>query len=176
VVGEAETGATAVAKCQRLQPDLVLLDIRLPDRSGVDVSRDLLTLCPSTRVVFLTMCADDETVVAALLAGAHGYVLKEGSNKPVIEAIKTVGAGQSLLDPQVTGRALSLIRFARLSALSAQEERTLKLIADGKTNKEIAVALGLSDKTVKNYIAKIYDKLQVSSRSQATAFYLKSQR
>jgi len=129
-------------------------------------------------VVFLTICADDENVVAALLARAHGYVLKEGSNQPLIEAIKTVGAGQSLLAPQVTGRALSLIRsryspassarFARLSALSAQEERTLRLIADGKTNKEIAQSLALSDKTVKNYIAKIYDKLQVSSRSQAT--------
>jgi DNA-binding NarL/FixJ family response regulator len=120
VVGEAETGAAAMAECQRLQPDLVLLDIPLPDRSGVGVCRDLLTICPNTRVVFLTICADDENVVSALLAGAHGYVLKEGSNLALIEAIKTVGSGQSHLDPQVTGRTLSLIRSHYSPAWSAQ--------------------------------------------------------
>jgi len=183
VVGEAGTGLTAVDECQRHQPDIVLLDIRLPDRSGVEVCHDILGVCPKTRVVFLTSYADDETVLSALVAGAHGYVLKEGSNKALIEAIKTVAAGQSLLDPQVTARTLSLIRSrytpggkSRLNSLSAQEERVLKLVAEGKTNKEIAVSLGLSDKTVKNYIANIYDKLQVSRRSQATAVYLTSQR
>src|ERR1051326_696686 len=110
VVGDAGTASTAVAECQRLQPDIVLLDIRLPDRSGVEVCHELLSVCPKVRVVFLTSYADDETVLSALVGGAHGYVLKEGSNKALIEAIKTVAAGQSLLDPQVTARTLSLIR------------------------------------------------------------------
>ncbi|WP_447978655.1 response regulator transcription factor [Candidatus Nitrospira bockiana] len=181
VVGEAATGQDALSQTMRLQPDLVLLDIRLPDRSGIDICRDIVATSPQTRVLFLTSFADDETVLSAVVAGAQGYVLKDATNTSLIEAIRTVGGGQSLLDPQVTTHTLSFIRDRYNPAgamptlrLSPQEERVLRLVAEGKTNKEIAADLRLSDKTVKNYLSNIYDKLDVNRRSQATAIYLKS--
>jgi two-component system, NarL family, response regulator DevR len=181
VAGECATGMEAVREAVRLKPDIVLLDIRLSDRSGVEVCRDILAECPDTRVLFLTSYADDETILSAVVSGAHGYVLKDASTSILIEALRTIGTGQSLLDPKVTTQALSILR-ARYSgdpktkpySLSPQEERVLKLVADGKTNKEIAAVMGLSDKTVKNYLANVYDKLHVSRRSQATAVYLRS--
>jgi two-component system, NarL family, response regulator DevR len=181
VVGECATGMEAVREAVRLKPDIVLLDIRLSDRSGVEVCRDILAECPDTRVLFLTSYADDETILSAVVSGAQGYVLKDASTSILIEALRTIGTGQSLLDPKVTTQALSILR-ARYSgdpktkpySLSPQEERVLKLVADGKTNKEIAVVMGLSDKTVKNYLANVYDKLHVTRRSQATAVYLRS--
>jgi DNA-binding NarL/FixJ family response regulator len=171
----------AVREAVRLKPDIVLLDIRLSDRSGVEVCRDILAECPDTRVLFLTSYADDETILSAVVSGAQGYVLKDASTSILIEALRTIGTGQSLLDPKVTTQALSILR-ARYSgdpktkpySLSPQEERVLKLVADGKTNKEIAAVMGLSDKTVKNYLANVYDKLHVTRRSQATAVYLRS--
>jgi two-component system, NarL family, response regulator DevR len=181
VVGECATGAEAVTEAVRLKPDIVLLDIRLSDRSGVEVCRSILAECPDTRVLFLTSYADDETILSAVVSGAQGYVLKDASTSILIEALRTIGSGQSLLDPKVTTQALSILR-ARYSgdsktkpySLSPQEERVLKLVADGKTNKEIAAVMGLSDKTVKNYLANVYDKLHVTRRSQATAVYLRS--
>jgi two-component system response regulator DevR len=181
VVGECATGVEAVKEAVRLKPDIVLLDIRLSDRSGVEVCRDILAECPDTRVLFLTSYADDETILSAVVSGAQGYVLKDASTSILIEALRTIGTGQSLLDPKVTTQALSILR-ARYSgdpktkpySLSPQEERVLKLVADGKTNKEIAAVMGLSDKTVKNYLANVYDKLHVTRRSQATAVYLRS--
>lgn len=181
VVGEAGTGAEAIDTVERLQPDLVLLDIRLPDVSGVEICRHIRSAVPSTRVLFLTSYADDDTVLDAVVAGAQGYVVKDITNKALLHAVQTVAAGKSLLDPQVTAHTLSFIR-ARYGAgsrqqspsLSPQEERVLKLVAEGHTNKEIAAALHLSDKTVKNYLANVYDKLHVSRRSQATAVYLKA--
>lgn len=181
VVGECATGAEAVREAVRLKPDIVLLDIRLSDRSGVEVCRSILAECPDTRVLFLTSYADDETILSAVVSGAQGYVLKDASTSILIEALHTIGSGQSLLDPKVTTQALSILR-ARYSgdpktkpySLSPQEERVLKLVADGKTNKEIAAVMGLSDKTVKNYLANVYDKLHVTRRSQATAVYLRS--
>jgi two-component system, NarL family, response regulator DevR len=181
VVGECATGAEAVSEATRLKPDIVLLDIRLSDRSGVEVCRDILAECPGTHVLFLTSYADDETILSAVISGAQGYVLKDATTSVLIEALRTIGAGQSLLDPKITTQALSILRArysgetpAKPYALSPQEERVLKLVADGKTNKEIAAAMGLSDKTVKNYLANVYDKLHVSRRSQATAVYLRS--
>lgn len=181
VAGECATGAEAVSEAVRLKPDIVLLDIRLSDRSGVEVCRDILAECPDTRVLFLTSYADDETILSAVVSGAQGYVLKDATTSILIEALRTIGSGQSLLDPKVTTQALSILR-ARYSgdaktkpySLSPQEERVLKLVADGKTNKEIAAVMGLSDKTVKNYLANVYDKLHVTRRSQATAVYLRS--
>ena len=159
---------------------IVLLDIRLPDRSGVEVCRDIRAECPDTRVLFLTSYADDETILSAVVSGAQGYLLKDANTSVLIEALRTIATGQSLLDPKVTTQALSILR-ARYSgdpktktySLSPQEERVLKLLAEGKTNKEIAAAMGLSDKTVKNYLANVYDKLHVSRRAQATAVYLR---
>lgn len=181
VVGECATGVEAVREAVRLKPDIVILDIRLSDRSGVEVCRDILAECPDTRVLFLTSYADDETILSAVVSGAQGYVLKDASTSILIEALRTIGTGQSLLDPKVTTQALSILR-ARYSgdpktkpnSLSPQEERVLKLVADGKTNKEVAAVMGLSDKTVKNYLANVYDKLHVTRRAQATAVYLRS--
>lgn len=181
VVGECATGVDAIREAVRLKPDIVLLDIRLSDRSGVEVCRDILAECPEARVLFLTSYADDETILSAVVSGAQGYVLKDANTSVLIEALRTIASGQSLLDPKVTTQALSIIRArysgeakAKPYSLSPQEERVLKLVAEGKTNKEIAAVMGLSDKTVKNYLANVYDKLHVSRRSQATAVYLRS--
>ncbi len=178
VVGEATTMAEAVAQTLQLAPDVVLMDIRLPDGSGVDACRQIRAGCPDSKVLFLTSYADDDTVLAAILSGAQGYVLKDIDTQSLVEAIKTVSTGQSLLHPDVTQQALKWLRIladptakSKSQPLSDQERRVLALVADGKTNKEIAASLSLSDKTVKNYLANIYDKLEVSRRSQAAAIY-----
>lgn len=179
IVGEAATGADAVSQTIHLKPDIVLLDIRLPDCSGIEACRKILAACPKTRVLFLTSFAEDAILLGALLTGAHGYVLKQSDHKVLVAAIRAVAAGHSLLDPQVTMQALAMLRARygstarpRGQTLSQQEERVLSLVAEGKTNKEIGETLGLSGRTVQNYLAKIYEKLQVSRRAQATAVYL----
>lgn len=180
VVGEAATMAEAVQHARRLKPDVILMDVRLPDGSGVEACRDILGACAETRVIFLTSYADDDSVLAAVLAGAHGYVLKEIDSAALIRAIQLVAEGQSILDPTVTERALRWLRelcqtppSSGLHQLSAQEERVLALVAEGKTNKEIATTLGLSDKTVKNYLANVFQKLHITRRAQAAAFFVK---
>jgi two-component system response regulator DevR len=180
VVGEAATMAEAVQDASRLKPDIILMDVRLPDGTGVDACRDILAARAETRVIFLTSYADDDSVLAAVLAGAHGYVLKEIDSAALIRAIQLVAEGQSILDPTVTERALRWLRglcrtppLPGLDQLSSQEERVLALVAEGKTNKEIATALGLSDKTVKNYLANVFQKLRITRRAQAAAFFVK---
>lgn len=182
VIGEAATMATAVQDALRLKPDVILMDVRLPDGSGVDACREILASCTGTRVIFLTSYADDDSVLAAVLAGAHGYVLKEIDSAALIRAIHLVAEGQSILDPTVTERALRWLRglgtgphLPGIEQLSAQEERVLALVAEGQTNKEIASALGLSDKTVKNYLANVFQKLRITRRAQAAAFFVKRQ-
>ncbi len=182
VVGEAGTMAEAIQQTQRLKPDVILMDVRLPDGSGVDACREILAALPGTRVIFLTSYADDDSVLAAVLAGAHGYVLKEIDSPALLEAIRTVAGGQSILDSSVTERALRWLRGLHdlpatpgTDQLSSQEERVVALVAEGKTNKEIAVALGLSDKTVKNYLANVFQKLRITRRAQAAAFFVKRQ-
>lgn len=182
IVGEASTVAEAVSRAARLKPDVILMDLRLPDGSGVDACRDILTANPGIRVIFLTSYADDDSVLAAVLAGAHGYVLKEIDSAALLRAIHTVANGQSILDPQVTERALNWLRgigrtphLPGTDSLSAQEERVLALVAEGHTNKEIAAALNLSDKTVKNYLANVFQKLRITRRAQAAAFFVKRQ-
>jgi DNA-binding NarL/FixJ family response regulator len=182
VVGEAATMATAVQNALRLKPAVILMDVRLPDGSGVDACREILASRPDTRIIFLTSYADDDSVLAAVLAGAHGYVLKEIDTPALLRAIHAVAEGQSILDPTVTERALSWLRglgngppAPGTEQLSAQEERVLALVAQGKTNKEIATALGLSDKTVKNYLANVFQKLRITRRAQAAAFFVKRQ-
>ena len=181
VVGEAGTMADAIEQAQKLRPDVILMDVRLPDGSGVNACREILSARPDTRVIFLTSYADDDSVLAAVLAGAHGYVLKEIDSTSLLRAIHGVVEGQSILDPAVTDRALRWLRgFATdqdlpSGKLSAQEERVLALVAEGKTNKEIASALNLSDKTVKNYLANVFQKLRITRRAQAAAFFVKRQ-
>jgi DNA-binding NarL/FixJ family response regulator len=182
VVGESATVAGATRQVENLKPDVVLMDVRLPDGSGVDACRDLLASFPDLRVIILTSYADDDSVLAAVLAGAHGYVLKAIDALSLIGAIRSVFEGRSILDPAVTDRALAWLRglaagkdMPGVEKLSAQEERVLALVAEGKTNKEIATALDLSDKTVKNYLAKVFHKLHITRRSQAAALFVKRQ-
>ncbi|MEC4890925.1 MAG: response regulator transcription factor [Nitrospira sp.] len=182
VVGEADSVAGAILSAARLKPDVILMDVRLPDGSGVDACRDILAANPAIRVIFLTSYADDDSVLAAVLAGAHGYVLKEIDSAALLRAVHTVAQGHSILDPHVTERALSWIRGLGTTPqapgtdpLSTQEERVLALVAEGQTNKEIATALNLSDKTVKNYLSNIFQKLRITRRAQAAAFFIKRQ-
>jgi len=178
VVGEAATMAGAVTEALKLRPQVVLMDVRLPDGSGIEACRTIRTARPDTRVLFLTSFADDDAVLATILAGADGFLLKEVSSEQLINAVKAVSSGQSILDPAVTQRVLAKVKSLSIPAvqekrepLSPQEERVLALVAEGKTNKEIAVALNLSEKTVGHYLENIFQKLQVTRRAQAAVYF-----
>ncbi len=176
VVAEAGTVAAALTEAKRAKPDVVLLDIRLPDGSGLDACREIKRALPETRVLILTSVASDELIHQAVLAGAQGYLMKEIDPAGLVRAIGDAFAGKSVLTPEVTARVLRLLREGSptgggLAALSAQERRVLALVADGLTNKEVADQLGLSDNTVKNYLVSVFEKLQVKRRSQAAARY-----
>jgi two-component system response regulator DevR len=178
VVGQGGRMEEATKLCYRLKPDLVLLDIRLPDGSGVDAARKILEKCPDTRVLFLTSFADDHTVLEAILSGAQGYILKDIASAALIRAIRTVASGQPLIDPRLTKHTVEWLRNvstepgqSKRPLLSPQEQRLLPLVAKGLTNKEIAQDLRLSEKTIKNYLANIYSKLNIGRRSQIAAFY-----
>jgi DNA-binding NarL/FixJ family response regulator len=178
VVGEAGTKVAAVRAVKRLRPDIVLMDVRLPDGSGVEACRDILASYPTTRIIFLTSFADDESVLAAVLAGAQGYILKNIDSGLLIRSIHAVCKGQSILNPAIAQRALDWIKGwpiqagpAQKRSLSPQEERVLALVAEGLTNKEIAATMQLSDKTVKNYLANMFQKLRISRRAQAATFF-----
>ncbi len=180
IVGEAGSARAARELLATHAAEVVLLDIRLPDSSGLDLCRYLQTHAPDTRVIFLTSSSDGHTVDEAIRAGAHGYLLKEIDAPALIRAIRTVAAGGSALDHAVTSRVFALVRTPAqrsvLEKLSAQETKVLALIASGKTNKEAAHALGLSEKTVKNYLSTVFEKLQVTSRAHAAALYAQEQR
>lgn len=178
VVGEAGSAASAVNEAVRLQPDVVLLDLRLPDGSGTEACRNILAACPDARVIFLTSFADEAALVATNLAGAKGYLLKTIGGPALVQAIQSVVEGQSVFDSALTSSALTRqqppspqIPEEPCSALSPQERRILPLIAEGKTNKEIGVILGLSDKTVKSYLYNMFQKLQVTRRSQLVSLF-----
>jgi two-component system, NarL family, response regulator DevR len=179
LVGEASTVAEGVAMCQRLQPTVVLLDIRLPDGSGFDACRQILANLPKTRIVMLTAHSNDNLVYDAVTAGAHGYLMKEIDGAGLIQAMQDVAAGRSILDPEATARVLRLLRGGSptehgpdLSVLSAQERRVLALVAEGLTNKQAGAQLGLSENTVKNYLVSVFEKLQVKRRAQAAAIFV----
>lgn len=179
IVGEAGTVAAAVEAVVRLQPDVVLMDVRLPDGDGFEACRQIRRSQVETRVLFLTSFAEEQIVLESIDAGGDGYLLKEIDEEHLVRAIRTVASGQSILDPAVTRRVLEHVKNSDTPStkddwdrLSVQERRVLALVAEGKTNKEIGLALGLSDKTVKNYISNILDKLHLSRRSQAAAFFV----
>jgi len=182
LIGEAGNVADAVTASARLGPDVVLLDIRLPDGTGFDACRRILQQRPDTRVLVLTSVVDENMVDEAIRAGTHGYLLKEINARGLIQAILDVAAGKSILDPAITARVLQLVRSgagsagANLSTLSTQERRVLACIAAGKTNKEAGAELGLSEKTVKNYLGNIFEKLHVTRRAQAAALYAQEKR
>ncbi len=181
VAGEAATADEAVARAQADRPDIVLMDIRLPDGDGIQACREILATCPDVRVIFLTSFADDETMLAAVLAGAHGFCVKRMDVESLVQSIKRVAAGESVLDPVATQRMLDWVRAggvppAGQQTLSPQEQRIVALVAEGKTNKEIAQEMGLSPNTVKNYLSNAFQKLQITRRSQAVALFHKSPR
>ena len=177
VVGQAGSVAEAIAAAERLVPDLIVMDVRLPDGSGIEACREIRSQHPDTRVVMLTSYPDEEAVLSAIVAGASGYLLKETRMRDLVKALETVGAGGSLLDPAVTGKVLERVRRMahddqddELARLTAQERKILLLVAEGKTNRQIAAEVFLSDKTVKNYVSSILSKLDLQRRAQAAAF------
>ena len=174
VVGEAGTASEAVDRAVEFSPDVVVMDIRLPDGSGVEACRDILAQNSNVKVLMLTSYSDEEAVIGSIMAGASGYLLKEIRSQEIVEAIRQVGAGRSLLDPAVTASVLDRVRRRgeddKLAHLTEREQNILELIAEGKTNKEISEQVNLSDKTVKNYVSNILGKLEVSRRSQAAAY------
>jgi DNA-binding NarL/FixJ family response regulator len=180
VVAQAGSVAEAIEQARLHQPDIVVMDVRLPDGSGVEACRAIRDELPGTRVIMLTSFPDDEAVLSAIVAGASGYLLKQIRARDLVAALEAVGRGESLLDPAVTERVLERIRRIaagdagdELSVLTAQERKILMLVAEGKTNKEIAGDVFLSDKTVKNYVSSILSKLNLERRAQAAAFVAK---
>lgn len=182
LLGEAASVAEAVAAARRRRPDVILLDIRLPDGSGFDACREILREMPEARVLILTSVVDDNLLDEAIRAGTHGYLLKEINARVLMQSIRDVAAGKSILDPAITARVLQLVKTgpgspaANLGSLSPQERRVLAAIAEGKTNKETGAELGLSEKTVKNYLGNIFEKLHVTRRAQAAALYAQDSR
>lgn len=177
VVAEAGTVAESIEAARRHEPDIVVMDVRLPDGSGIEACREIRAERPETRVVMLTSYPDQEAVLSAIIAGASGYLLKQIRARDLVTALETVGRGESLLDPAVTEKVLERIRRIatgtftdELAQLTAQEQKILMLVAEGKTNKEIAAEIFLSDKTVKNYVSSILSKLNLERRAQAAAF------
>jgi DNA-binding NarL/FixJ family response regulator len=177
VVSQAGTVAESIAEAKRTKPDVIVMDVRLPDGSGIEACREIREAMPETKVIILTSYADDEAVFASILAGASGYVLKQTRGSALADAIAAVARGESLLDPAVTQRVMERVRAGQkkseddpLDALNQQERKILELIAEGKTNKEIAGEVYLSDKTVKNYVSNILTKLNLRRRSEAAAF------
>lgn len=177
VVGEAGTSAEAVRAVERLHPDVALMDIRLPGESGIEATRQITTRFPKTRVVMLTSYADDDLVMRAILAGAAGYVLKQVGNEELLRAIGAAARGEALMDPATTSRLLSHVRQSEqkseenaFRALSERELDVLALLAKGRTNAEIGSALNLSEKTVRNYVSMILEKLHFSNRIEAATY------
>jgi len=178
VVGEAGTVADAIEAAARSKPDVVIMDVRLPDGSGVEACRSIREARPETKVIMLTSYADDDALFASIIAGASGYLLKQTRGQAVVDAITAVAAGGSLLDPDVTGKVLERVRQSRdedpvLASLTEQERKVLAGLAEGHTNREIGGKLFLSEKTVKNYVSRILDKLGLSRRAEAAAFMAK---
>lgn len=176
VVAEAATAAEAVQRARTFEPHVVVLDVRLPDESGVEACRDIRARRPETGVLMLTSFSDDQALFDSIMAGASGFVLKQIRGTDLVDAVRRVAAGESLLDPAVTAQVLARIRDPRLSddprlaRLTPTEARILDLIAEGRTNRQIGEHIHLAEKTVKNYVSTILRKLEVSRRAEAAAY------
>ena len=175
VVGEAGTAAEALIRITASQPDVAVLDVRLPDGNGVEVCREIRSLFPNIHVLMLTSYSDDEALFNAIMAGASGFVLKEIRGTDLINAIRQVAAGKSLLDPSVTERVLERLRNGNkekdeLSGLTEQEKTILNLIGEGMTNRQIGEQMHLAEKTIKNYVSGLLAKLGMERRTQAAAY------
>lgn len=181
VVGEAASAAEALARIPAVRPDVAILDARLPDGSGIDVCRDIRSALPAVRCLILTSYDDNDAIFAAVMAGAAGYLLKEVRGSSLVDAVRQVAAGKSLLDPSVTERLLARLRDGeptddRLSSLTPREREILALIADGLTNKQIGETLFLAEKTIKNYVSGLLTKLGMQRRTQAAVFGAETRR
>ena len=177
VVAEAGSADEAVLRAKEYKPDVVIMDIRLPGRSGIEATREITQLLPETKVLILTSYAEDELLFDAIDAGAYGYVLKQIGSDDLVHALDAIGRGEALLDPTLTQKVFKRVREASRKAtneafasLTDQEIRILGLISSGKTNKEIAADIFLSDKTVRNYVSSILSKLSVKTRAEAAVF------
>jgi two-component system, NarL family, response regulator DevR len=175
VVGEAGTAAEGLSRIPPTQPDVAVVDMRLPDGNGVEVCREVRSHDPSIQCLILTSFADDEALFDAIMAGAAGYLLKQIKGTDLVDAIRRVAAGQSLLDPNVTARVLERLRRGpeedeRLARLTEQERKILDLIAEGLTNRQIAERIFLAEKTVKNYVSNLLAKLGMERRTEAAVF------
>ena len=177
IVGEAGTAKESLEQVARLHPDVVLMDIRLPGTSGIDACEEITTNYPGTKVIMLTSYAEDDMLFSAIRAGASGYVLKQIGAEDLVRAVESVGKGEGLLDPAVTQRVFQEVRRAvkeeeasAFASISQQERHVLLLVSEGKTNREIARSLYLSEGTVRNYVSSILSKLGVSNRAEAAAY------
>ncbi|MGH2631597.1 MAG: response regulator transcription factor [Actinomycetota bacterium] len=177
VTAQAGTVRDAVEEAARTRPDVVVMDVRLADGSGIEATREIRADNPDVQVLMLTSFADDEALFSSIMAGASGYVLKQVRSDDLLRAIRSVAAGDSLLDPSVTSSVLDrlrkgkhLLKDEKLARLSPQEERILTLVADGRTNREIGEELHLAEKTVKNNVSSILSKLEVARRAEAAAY------
>jgi two-component system response regulator DevR len=174
VVGEAGTAEEAYGRIPATSPDVAVLDVRLPDGDGVEVCREIRSKHPEIACIMLTSFSDDEAVYSAIMAGAAGYVLKQVRGSDLVDGIRRVAAGESLLDPSITTRVLDRLRHQddedELAVLSPQERRILELIAEGLTNRQIGERMFLAEKTVKNYVSNLFSKLGMSRRTEAAAY------
>ena len=175
VVGEAGTASSALARIPALRPDVAILDVRLPDGDGVSVCRDIRSAMPHLACLMLTSFGDDDALFDAIMAGAAGYVLKQIRGTDLIGAVRTVAAGQSLLDPAAASKVMARMRDRAtqndpLAGLTAQERRILELIGEGLTNRQIGAQMFLAEKTVKNYVSALFAKLGMARRTQAAAY------
>ncbi|MFN2606544.1 MAG: response regulator [Acidimicrobiales bacterium] len=177
VCGQGGRVTEAVSLAVATRPDVVLMDLRLLDGSGIEATREIRARCPDTKVVMLTSFSDEDALLASIMAGASGYVLKQVRGQDLVGAVRHVAAGRSLLDPHVTSalferlrKAGTTLRDQKLASLSSREEQILTMVAQGRTNREIAEEVGVAEKTVKNAISLILTKLQVARRSEAAAY------
>jgi DNA-binding NarL/FixJ family response regulator len=182
IVAEAGTVAQAIEVALREKPDVVIMDVRLPDGSGVEACREIRSELPETRLIMLTSYADEDAIIASIMAGASAYLLKQTRGQQLGDAVEAVARGESLLDSKVTERVLEQVRNKARAAgeeqnpLTENEQKILNLIAEGKTNREIAAEVFLSDKKVKNYVSSILSKLNMRRRSEAAAYIARRQR
>jgi two-component system, NarL family, response regulator DevR len=181
IVGEAGTAAGGLEAVTKLKPDVVMLDLHLPDKSGLLACRDFLKARPNLPVLILTSSSSERHMHDAIAAGAKGYLLKENDGAALAAGLRAVVRGDSVFDPSMAGQMLNLVKnrgtptaAEKLSLLSPQEHRVVALLAGGRTNKEIGEQLGLTEKTVKNYLATIFSKLNITRRTQAAALYVEA--